>query len=164
VEKGRSEFLSQFPSIARDDTAFSLGLPQDRGTFERCKLNREEQRLKSHVLALFRDLLTLRRNDPVFSAQRSDQMYGAVLGSEAFALRFLGENDGDRLILINLGRTLTLRPNAEPLLAPPRSGRWEMMWSSDDPKYRGSGCPTLRTAGTWKVPGHSAVVLGSSMN
>jgi maltooligosyltrehalose trehalohydrolase len=162
VEKGRSEFLSQFPSIAHGDTAFSQGLPQDPATFERCKLNREERRQKSHFVALFRDLLTLRRNDPVFSAQRSDWIHGAVLGPEAFALRFLGGNDGDRLILINLGRTLTLRPNAEPLLAPPRNGRWEMMWCSDDPKYRGPGCPALRTAGTWKLAGHSAVVMGSN--
>jgi maltooligosyltrehalose trehalohydrolase len=164
VEKGRSEFLSQFPSIAHGNSAFLLGLPQDPATFERCKLNPGERRRKSHVLALFRDLLTLRREDPVFSAQRSERIHGAVLGHEAFALRFLGGSDGDRLILINLGRTLSLRPNPEPLLAPPGGGRWKMMWCSDDPKYRGPGCPALRTAGTWKLPGHSALVLGTDAN
>jgi maltooligosyltrehalose trehalohydrolase len=162
VEKGRAEFLSQFPSITHGNTAFALGVPQDRATFERCKLNREERRLKSHALALFRDLLALRREDPIFSAQRSDWIHGAVLGPEAFALRFMGGKDGERLILINLGRTLTLRPNPEPLLAPPRTGEWEMMWCSDDPKYRGPGCPTLPAPGTWTLPGHSAVVMGCS--
>lgn len=159
VRRGRSDFLSQFPSIGEGRTQFAMGNPQDRRTFEECKLDPREREKNTHILELHRDLLRLRRQDEVFRAQRSDWIHGAVLGPEAFALRFFGESHGDRLILVNLGRTVTLRPNPEPLLGPPRSGRWELMWCSEDPKYRGSGCPPIRTAGTWSIQGHSAMVM-----
>lgn len=159
VERGRSDFMAQFPSIGTGQTQFRMGAPHDRSTFTRCTLDREERRRNSHLVALHRDLLKLRRDDPVFRAQRSDWIHGAVLGPEAFVVRFFAEPQGDRLILVNLGRALTLRPNPEPLLAPPRSGRWEMLWCSDDPKYLGPGCPPIRTAGSWNIPGHCAVVM-----
>ena len=111
------------------------------------------------MLALHKDLLKLRREDPVFRAQRSDWMHGAVLGPEAFALRFFGGSDGDRLLLVNFGRDLDFQPSPEPLLAPPKTGRWEMLWSSEDPRYGGSVWPPLEESGTWSIPAHSATVM-----
>jgi maltooligosyltrehalose trehalohydrolase len=95
----------------------------------------------------------------VFGAQRADWMHGAVLGAETFVLRFFAEEHGDRLIVVNLGRDLRLRPAPEPLLAQPRSGPWEMLWSSEDSKYGGCGRPPVRRAGTWNIPGQCAVVM-----
>ena len=37
-------------------------------------------------------------------------MDGAVLGAEAFVLRFFGEDGDDRLLLVNLGVDLHLDP------------------------------------------------------
>lgn len=159
VEEGRGEFLAQFPSIAKARTEFLNGSPNDRRTFERCKLDAAERARNTHWLALHRDLLKLRREDPVFRAQRADRMHGAVLGQEAFVLRFFGGADGDRLVLINLGLDLHLRPAPEPLLAPPKDGQWEFVWCSEDPRYGGAGCPPMRKTGTWFIPGHSAVVM-----
>jgi hypothetical protein len=59
------------------------------------------------------------REDPVFRAQRPGGVDGAVLGPEAFVLRFFGGTDRDRLLVVNFGRDLHLAPVAEPLLAPP---------------------------------------------
>jgi maltooligosyltrehalose trehalohydrolase len=159
VEQGRSEFLSQFPSIARSGNEFVMGSPNNRSTFERCKLDVAERDRNTEWVALHRDLLKLRREDPVFSAQRSDRIHGAVLGTEAFVLRFFGGGDGDRLLLINFGRDLHLRPAPEPLLAQPEGAEWDVSWSSEDPVYGGSGTPPMRKAGTWNIPGQSAVVM-----
>jgi maltooligosyltrehalose trehalohydrolase len=159
VQEGRGEFLSQFPSAAYSGIAFAMGTPHDRTTFEKCKLKDSERRSGSHLYTLHKDLLKLRREDPVFRAQRADWIHGAVLGPEAFVLRFFGEENGDRLIVVNLGRDLRLRPAPEPLLAHPRNGYWEMLWSSEDPKYGGYGRPPMRSAGTWNIPGHCAVVM-----
>jgi len=159
VQKGRAEFLDQFASIASSHTEFAMGLPQERTTFERCKLNHEERRTNAHILALHRDLLKLRREDPVFRAQRSDWIHGAVLGDESFVLRYFGNPHGDRLLVVNLGRELRLRPGPEPLLAPSTDPQWEILWSSEDPQYRGSGRPPMRKAGTWNIPAHCAVVM-----
>jgi maltooligosyltrehalose trehalohydrolase len=159
VQQGRAEFLSQFPSVARAHTEFLMGEPNDRATFERCKLDIGERSRNPHWLALHADLLKLRRDDPVFHAQRADWIHGAVLSSEAFLLRFFGGSFGDRLMLINLGRDLHLRPAPEPLLAPPAGAQWEVMWSSEDARYGGSGSAPMRKSGTWNIPGHAAVVM-----
>jgi maltooligosyltrehalose trehalohydrolase len=56
-------------------------------------------------------------------------------------LRCFGERDGDdRLLVVNLGRTLHLDPAPEPLLAPPEgAARWRLAWSSQDARYGGIG-------------------------
>ena len=84
---------------------------------------------------------------------------GAVLGPEAFLIRFFNETSGDRLLLVNLGRDLHLEAGPEPLLAPPEGRRWEILWSSESPRYGGSGTPPVETDEGWRIPGHAAVVL-----
>jgi len=162
VQEGRSDFLAQFPSIASLRGQFIVSAPQDPATFERCKLNHAERRDNKHWVVLHRDLLRLRREDPVFHAQRSNWVDGAVLSHSAFVLRFFGGTHGDRLLIVNLGRDLHLRPAPEPLLAPPDDAQWEILWSSEYPQYGGSGCPSMRKTRTWKVPGHCAVVMQSN--
>jgi maltooligosyltrehalose trehalohydrolase len=158
VRQGRNEFMSQFPSVAQGGE-FVLADPNSRTTFERCKLDHAERDRNTNWLALHKDLLELRRRDPVFSAQRADYIHGAVLSPEAFVLRFFGSDHGDRLLLVNLGRDLHLRPAPEPLLAPPRRGTWKLVWSSEDLRYGGSGTPPMRKTGAWHLAGHSAVVM-----
>jgi maltooligosyltrehalose trehalohydrolase len=159
VRKGRIEFLEQFRSLRNPDIQDVVPDPIDPQTFERCKLNQSER--KSHVECynLHRDLLRLRRADQVFGAQRADWIHGAVLGPDAFVLRFLGRELGDRLLLINFGRDLTLVEVPEPLLAPPEDSHWEILWSSESPRYGGNGTPELETNEFWLIPGHAAVVL-----
>jgi len=55
---------------------------------------------------------------------------------------------------------LRLDPAPEPLLAPPEFMRWKIIWSSENPKYGGSGTPPMDTLDNWYIPGHAAVVLG----
>jgi maltooligosyltrehalose trehalohydrolase len=159
VQRGRRDFLFQFPSIAHSNTAYIAGTPQDRGTFERCKLDHRERNRNPHWVALHRDLLKLRRNDPVFRAQRSDRIHGSVLGPETFVLRFFGGSHGDRLLLVNLGRDLFFLPAPEPLLAPADKAGWDMLWSSEDLQYGGSGSPPIWKNESWDIPANCAVVM-----
>ncbi|HET9532905.1 MAG TPA: DUF3459 domain-containing protein, partial [Blastocatellia bacterium] len=84
---------------------------------------------------------------------------GAVLADQAFLLRFFAEDGDDRLLVVNFGRNLHLDPAPEPLLAPPENMQWETLWSSEDPRYGGSGTPPLDTEENWRIPGRAAVVL-----
>jgi maltooligosyltrehalose trehalohydrolase len=86
-------------------------------------------------------------------------MDGAVLGPEAFVLRFFGEDSGDRLLVVNLGRDLPMNPAPEPLLAPPRDRAWTILWSTEDPRYGGGGTAPLEGVENWRLPGQAAVVL-----
>jgi maltooligosyltrehalose trehalohydrolase len=95
----------------------------------------------------------------VFRTQRLGGMDGAVLGSEAFVLRFFGEDGDDRLLVVNLGRDLPLAPAPEPLPAPPQDRAWTILWSSEDPRYGGASTAPLQGTANWHIPGHAAVVL-----
>ena len=164
VHKGRVEFLSQFPSIASEETRRQLAYPSDAQTFERSKLDFSEREKDIHAqaLALHRDLLRLRREDALFSAQRKGGLDGAVLGAESFMLRFFSEkNDGDdRLLIVNFGRAEHFNPAPEPLLAPPQNKRWETLWSSESPRYGGPGPVPLDTKDdNWHIPAEAAVAL-----
>jgi len=159
VQTGRAEFLSQFQSIAQSKVP--IPIVGDRATFESCKLDHSERAENTNIVALYRDLLHLRRTDPVFKAQRADWMHGAVLGTYAFALRFFGGSRGDRLLIVNLSRNRHLSPVPEPLLAPPHDNRWITIWFSEMPQYGGHGLETIDECGDWFLTGESAVVLAS---
>jgi maltooligosyltrehalose trehalohydrolase len=164
VAEGRADFLSQFPGIRYTHSEFAMGMPHDRKTFESCKLDHSERRGNAQMVAFHKDLLALRREDPVFSAQRTDWLHGAVLGPEAFLLRCLGGVHGDRLIIVNLGLDLRLVPTPEPLLAPPEDCHWEVRWWSEDSRYGGTSRPPSGRLGGWNIPGHSAVVMHERPN
>ncbi|WP_425450056.1 malto-oligosyltrehalose trehalohydrolase [Virgifigura deserti] len=160
VRKGRREFLAQFRSLKAPEIAGALPDPGDPAMFEQCKLNLSERESQGEIYALHRDLLALRRNDPVFSARIAGGIDGAVLGPEAFLLRyFFHDRDGDRLLIVNLGRDLHLDPAPEPLLVPPPGGTWTILWSSESPDYGGRGTAPLETEENWRIPGQAAVVL-----
>ena len=159
VKKGRRDFLAQFPSLAMPEMAACLDDPGDRGTFERSKLDPTERERHAWAVSLHAELLTLRREDPVLGGRHRHGLDGAVLGPEAFVLRFFG--DEDRLLVVNLGRDLELTAAPEPLLAPPAGHRWHVIWSSEDPRYGGCGAPPPEADnGAWRLVGHAAFVLG----
>jgi maltooligosyltrehalose trehalohydrolase len=159
VRQGRAESLRQFPSIAQPEMQVRLPDPAAPETFARSTLDFSERQRHSEIYTLHRDLLRLRREDAVFRAQRPGGMDGAVLGPEAFVLRFFGEESDDRLLVVNLGRDLPMDPAPEPLLAPPQNKAWTILWSSEDPRYGGGGTAPLEGAENWHMPGHAAVVL-----
>jgi maltooligosyltrehalose trehalohydrolase len=168
VRKGREEFLSQFPSLAAPEMVEGIPDPADPETFRRSKLDLGERESHAGTYALHEDLLRLRREDPVFRSQGDGGIDGAVLGAEVFLLRFFapdleedgGEEGDDRLLLINFGHDLRLEPAPEPLLAPPEDRRWEVLWSSESPRYGGNGAPPAEDEdGGWTIPGKAATVL-----
>jgi maltooligosyltrehalose trehalohydrolase len=159
VREGRAEFLAQFRSLATSEIQPYLADPGSPFTFERCKLDFSERERNRHYYDLHRDLLRLRRDDPVFSAQMPGGVDGAVLAAECLMLRFFGELGDDRLLLVNFGVDLRLDPAPEPLLAPPDGMTWQTLWSSEDPRYGGAGTPRLDSEDNWRIPGHAAVAL-----
>ena len=104
-----------------------------------------------------KDLLKLRRHDPAFANQEADKIDGAVLGPNAFLLRYFAQDD--RLLIVNLGIDLELFRAPEPLLAPPENRRWVLLWSSEHPAYGGCGTPHPETESGWCFPGEATLVL-----
>ena len=156
VYEGRKRFLSEFPAYATPEAQEAVPDPSDPATFERSRLDLSERRSHEPIYRLHRDLLRLRREDPVISRQERGSLDGAVLAPQALLLRYGTETDDDRLLVINLGPDLSLIPAPEPLLAPVTGGSWSLRWSSDHPRYGGPGTVNPLTEGRWRVPAESA--------
>jgi maltooligosyltrehalose trehalohydrolase len=155
VRTGRAKFLSQFASHASEEMQASLYDPCDRETFKRSKLKLGERASRGHWLALHRDLLRLRRE---IIAPVSSKLDGAVLGPASFLLRyFIAE--GDVLLLMNLGGDISESHLPEPLLAAPAGKEWTIIWSSEDPRYGGTGTPPAFTPAGLMLPGRSAILM-----
>ena len=159
VRKGREAFLAQFRSIAEDAPHDVLD-PADPDTFARSHLVWSEREQNRTHVALHQDLIALRRDDAVLSGG-TRAIDGAVIGPQAFLLRFFATDGKDRLLIVNLGFDLSTEILPEPLLAPPdRDKGWTRIWYSDDLRYGGRGAPIPETdVGTWRIPAESATLL-----
>jgi maltooligosyltrehalose trehalohydrolase len=169
VRNGRAEFMSQFRSAATRVLFDVLPDPGDEETFLRCQLRHAERDRHATAVALHRDLLRLRREDPMFHESRPGMFDGAVLSDRAFGLRWFaadarltptpGSDVDDRLLVVNFGADLCFDSLPEPLLAPPAGTAWDLHWSSEDPAYGGAGTAPVETDERWRLPGQSAVLL-----
>ncbi|HEX8077735.1 MAG TPA: DUF3459 domain-containing protein, partial [Chthoniobacterales bacterium] len=159
IRKGRFEFLQQFPSIRSPEIVKTLPVPARRESFERCKLNFAERETMRAFYDLHCDLLRLRQGDSRFQKQIAGGVDGAVLGEKSFLLRYFGEANDDRLLVVNLGPEYSFIPGPEPLLAAPWAHEWELLWSSDDERYGGPGATMPCTEDGWILPGEAAVAL-----
>ncbi|SFM44759.1 malto-oligosyltrehalose trehalohydrolase [Nitrosomonas communis] len=158
IHQGRKEFLAQFPSYGSPAAQAAIVDPSDPSVYERSRLDLSEREYHAEWYALHRDLLRLRREDPVIAQQVREAIDGAVLGTCAFLLRYMGHDGNDRLLLINLGADLLYQPAPEPLIAPPVGRSWSFVWSSDAPCYGGPGVIEPLTEQGWRLPGESAVL------
>jgi maltooligosyltrehalose trehalohydrolase len=133
--------------------------PTDPRVFASCKLDFSERDRHHEAYALHQDLLRLRREDPAFNSQTAGAVDGAVLGDHALVLRFFASEGKDRLLLINLGVDTLLSPVPEPLLAPVPGSIWQVLWSSENPRFGGGGALPVENELGWSIIGRSAVVL-----
>jgi maltooligosyltrehalose trehalohydrolase len=83
-----------------------------------------------------------------------------VLSDRAFVVRYSQPDPRrDRLLLVNFGPTYASPAAAEPLVAPPDGTGWEVVWSSEDPRYGGHGTPPPFDPVRLAIPARAAVVL-----
>jgi maltooligosyltrehalose trehalohydrolase len=159
IREGRFEFLGQFPSLSTPEARQTLPDPTDRKNFERCKLDFSERTSQALFYDLHQDLIRLRKEDSRFQKQIPGGVDGAVLGEKSFLLRYFGEQNDDRLLMVNFGRPQPLIPCPEPLLAPPYGFEWEVIWSSDDKRYGGPGITKPFSDEGWSLPGEATIAL-----
>jgi maltooligosyltrehalose trehalohydrolase len=162
VREGRGKFLSEFSSIADARDAHALDDPGAVATFECSRLDWSERERNATHYRLHRDLLQLRRGDPVL-LDEDTRIDGAVLSDTAFVVRYFGTSD-DRLLVVNLGAELILDVAPEPLLGPPDAFGWRRIWYSEHPSYGGRGAIAPESGeGVWRIPAESATLLGSGV-
>jgi maltooligosyltrehalose trehalohydrolase len=165
VHKGRLEFLAQFPELRAPAIQSALARPNDEQAYRQCKLTHDDEQaddfMHSWALALHRDLLHLRRSDPVLARVGTPDVVIESSAPSPFLLfiRYLSRV-GHRLVIVNLHNDVHAAMN-DPLLAPPPQSRWDLLWSSDHPDYGGSGVLPLVSEGPWLLRGHATIVVAS---
>ena len=165
VRNGRLDFLTQFPSLKDRKFADVMPVPADIATFERSKLNWTDRQNNDHIVALYRDLLRLRRDHVAFASQPSVKdacLDGSCLSNTALVLRYLTDwTEDERLLIVNFGRDVEVNSFADPLLAPPEEAQWELAWSSEDFAYGGGGIRPFDLQRRWTLPADSALVFSA---
>jgi len=167
VKNGRAEFLQQFARYASPDARDRFPDPSAPETFAAAKLdwNEREQLAAARLLAMHRDLLQLRREDPTLSHEGEDGIAvdGAALDDRVLVIRYFADRvpggAGDRLLVVNLGADREPASIAEPLIAPPGGTAWRPLWSSCDARYGGDGMRGTRPGHEVFLPGEAAVLM-----
>jgi maltooligosyltrehalose trehalohydrolase len=159
IRKGRAEWLAPFLSLSKEEALKSLPAPDDPQVFAQCKLDFSEREKNRQLYDLHIDLLKLRREDSRFSQQNCGDIDGAVLGPASFALRYFSKDNDDRLLMVNFGPSQVIKPASEPLLAAPSGYGWEPLWTSDSPRYGGTGAVAIANKEQWLLPAESTVAL-----
>jgi maltooligosyltrehalose trehalohydrolase len=159
TRKGRAEWLAPFLSVTQEEAWRTLPAPDDPEVFACSKLDLSEREKNRQLYDLHIDLLKLRRDDSRFCQQSAGGIDGAVLGPASFVLRYFSESNDDRLLMINFWEKQILHPASEPLLAPPLRYRWETLWTSESPRYGGSGTVAIASEEQWLLPPEATIAL-----
>lgn len=153
VFEGRKAYLAQYPSVAAAQDAIID--PKSEEAFNRCKLQWPPDLKHGAMYRLHHDLLKIRREDEVISRQDRHQLQGAVLNERAFLLRYQHQ-DQVRLLIVNLGTGFDCSPCPLPHFAPIAGKHWELVWSSQEPSYGGSGTVPAYHEESWQIPANCA--------
>ena len=169
MHRGRREFLKQFPTLATPEMQARVPHPTTRATFARSKLDQSERgaRTPRHTPCI-EDLLRLRRDDATLRGGAGRRVDGAILGPEAFVLRFFDGAGGATTACCwsTSAPTCTSTRAAEPLLAPPEGRPGGCSGRARTRDTAGGGVPRMGLRGEWRrladPRGVSAPVAGST--
>lgn len=157
VSEGRAK---EFGGLGRtEDHPDPVPDPQDEATFLRSKLDLSERASNASVLALYTELLRLRREDPVLRVQDRARTRAAGIGDVLALHRWT--DDGHRLLLANTGtEPARMAWSALPAaLNLPADADWSPLLATDEARFGGhSGLPTPNDTGI-DLPGKTAVLL-----
>jgi maltooligosyltrehalose trehalohydrolase len=162
VEKGRLEFMSQFPAMATTEMRSAIPPPADRATFDSCKLRDDERRRDTTWHRLHRDLLRLRHFDDVLRDVGTDRVVIDTSAPRSSILLVRYTSDvGDRLLVVNFADEYRCAMN-DPLFAPVPGRSWAQLWSSEQVQYGGAGATSIPDADPWLLPATSALLFATA--
>ncbi len=141
VTAGRRAEFAAFSAFHDPAVRERIPDPQDEATFLRSKLQWDELAEAPHagVLALYRELLALRRTSPALRARGRDGFAVVALGDCALALRREAA-DGDALLaVVHFGGSLHLDVAGTSVTRAPAGRRWARVLSTEERRFGGSG-------------------------
>jgi maltooligosyltrehalose trehalohydrolase len=161
VTEGRRNEFKEFSGFADPSARARIPDPQDGETFLRSKLRWDEMDRAPHegVLALYRDLLALRRTDPALRSGDRHDVGVHALGDHALAMR-RRTGGHELLVVVNLAGELRSRPEEHDKMTPSEGRRWTCALWTEDRRFGGPGSSVLvEENGRLAIPSPGAAVL-----
>jgi maltooligosyltrehalose trehalohydrolase len=163
VSEGRA---NEFRELWHDEDGESREPPdpQDEETFRRCilDLSEREQPLHREMYALHRELLRLRRSDPVLCVQDRWRLLAESPAPGVVAFERWDDDGRRRLVAVNFGEAFELSLDAQAWLGDARALSWQAVLSTAEQRFAGPGCDlgglALRPGAAVNFPARSAVL------
>jgi maltooligosyltrehalose trehalohydrolase len=158
VTEGRRKEFASFPAFRDAARRERIPDPQATETFIRSKLDPAERARNAAIERLHRDLLSLRRHDPVLRHQDRLRTSASAPTPDVMAMARWGDA-GTRLLLVNLGEEERLAQASLNLDLP--AGPWRARWHSSDHAYGGDGRSAVIDGEAVTLPARCAVLLST---
>jgi maltooligosyltrehalose trehalohydrolase len=153
VTAGRRREFAGFAAFADPATRTLIPDPQDPATFERSRLDHGEATRGPGALALayHRDLLRLRRSDPVLTAYRRERLPIEASASGAALTIVFSSRRGRRALVVNLGARHTISLEG--------AVNARVVIQSNEARFGGNGQPLGLAGRRVATPAHTAAFL-----
>jgi maltooligosyltrehalose trehalohydrolase len=144
VTEGRRGEFAAFSAFSDPAVRTRIPDPQDEATFLRSKLRWDEREAPAHapVLALYRALLALRRDEPALRTTDRAHFEVAALdgaaGAGALALRRSSAAGDCLLTVVSFGASLAHRLDADAATRAPEGARWARVLSTEEARFGGA--------------------------
>lgn len=157
VTAGRREEFRHFAQFADQNVRERIPDPQAPETFARSRLRWSEAAQQPHagVLALYRELLRLRREHPALRERDRDSWEVQPLSDGSLSMR-RGTGEADLLLLVCLDGTLDVDLAGLDGRAP---RPWEVVLWSEEARFGGAGGSVAQQGGRLALGGPGAVLL-----
>jgi maltooligosyltrehalose trehalohydrolase len=164
VTEGRRKEFGKFSAFADPAVREKIPDPQAASTFANSRLRWDERERTPHsgILALYRELLRLRRTHPALRNRTREGFDAVALGEHALAIRRTGEGGSALLLVASFGDALDVDLSMVPETQPGGGGTWELLLSTEEGRF---GAETegevarLSPQGRLELRGPGAVVL-----
>lgn len=160
VTEGRRREFSGFRAFHDEAARDQIPDPQAESTFTASRLDLRERELPGHagVYALYRELLRLRREDPVLLVRDRTRTNASVAGAHCLLLH-RWSSDGHRLLVANFGSAITVDLTRSPSIAALTAQPWDTLLSTDHPGLGGIGRQASLASSTLTVPARTATLF-----
>ncbi len=149
VTEGRRKEFAGFKAFDDKRMRQTIPDPQSKSTFLASKLDWSETERHAGTLTLYRELLRLRREDPVLSVNDRARTDAFAASAQVVVIHRWNESE-HRVLVANFGQAVEIAPEWLERVEGGPDGGWEVLLSTDERRFGGEGRkpsiePTRRT-------------------
>ncbi|VAX32979.1 Malto-oligosyltrehalose trehalohydrolase [hydrothermal vent metagenome] len=137
VAKARRNEFRQFKSFSEPTAMRSILDPQKLSTFVNSQLNWQEREQKPHagILALYRELINLRKTEPALQEKFNSFFQVEALSENSIALKRLAKDKCSLLVVACLKGQEQISLGKHSITRPPKDNPWTRLLTTEDANF-----------------------------